>query len=36
MVFDATFHDYKIGMCCLSANNAALRRKSRPIGSESE
>ena len=28
--------DYKIGICCFSAKHAALRRKSRLVGSESE
>ena len=28
--------DYKIGICCFSTNHAALRRKSRLVGSESE
>jgi hypothetical protein len=27
--------DYKIGICCYSAKHAALRRKSRLVGSES-
>ena len=27
--------DYKIGICCFSAKHAALRRKSRLVGSES-
>jgi hypothetical protein len=28
--------DYEIGICCFSAKHAALRRKSRLVGSESE
>ena len=28
--------DYKIGICCFSTNHAALRGKSRLVGSESE
>ena len=27
--------DYKIGICCFSANHTVLRRKSRLVGSES-
>jgi hypothetical protein len=28
--------DYKIGICCFSTKHAALRRKQRLVGSESE
>ena len=28
--------DYKIGICCFSVKQAALRRKSRLVGSELE
>ena len=28
--------DYEIGICCFSAKHAALSRKSRLVGSESE
>ena len=28
-------NDYKIGMCCFSANHAALRKKQRLVGSQS-
>ena len=28
--------DYEIGICCFSAKHAALRRKSKLVGSESE
>jgi len=27
--------DYNIGICCFSAKHAAIRRKSRRVGSES-